>query len=241
MTMTFLLLAAGFTSVLAAAPAAPLRYENPEYHYSFTVPEGWVSIPQDVLKTRGQSEGPAFGAPAPVAGFQAPDKSWFHVPAVVVTHLPEHGRRPADIFEELGHDSDIGKNGKTIVYDDRRGAVLVPEQMPSTDGGVIQRVAVFKPGTEGVVHLDFYFPFDNSPLATPELTPSLVQVLNTFRYEPGFAMNDLPPGERPLWEQARAFWREHPQNLFMILLGILLLVFSIVNGVQKAREKKKGM
>ena len=63
------------------------------------------------------------------AAFQAPDDSWFHVPALVITHFPDRGRRPKDLFEELSHDSGIGKNGKVVVYDDKRGFVTVYERI----------------------------------------------------------------------------------------------------------------
>src|SRR5262245_16005717 len=96
------ILAAGLISTFSAA-AEPLRYENPALHYSLTVPDGWVRMPDDVLASRGQEGGGSADVPAPVAAFQQPADSWFHVPALVITHFPEKGRRPKDIFEELNH------------------------------------------------------------------------------------------------------------------------------------------
>lgn len=142
------ILAAGLISALSVA-AEPLQYENPTLHYSLTMPDGWVRMPDDVLASRGQEGSGSADGPVPVAGFQQPADSWFQVPALVITHFPDKGRRPKDLFEELSHDAGLGKNGKAVVYDDTRGMVLVRELMPASDGGQINRVAAYKPGTQG--------------------------------------------------------------------------------------------
>jgi hypothetical protein len=221
-------------AVLVATPAGPLHYENPALHYSLTVPDGWVSMPEDVLETRGNEGGsPAAGAPAPVAAFQRPAKSWFHVPALVITHMPDAGRRPADVFDELSHDSGIGKNGKSVVYDDKRGMVLVPERMPSSDGGEIQRVAVFKPGKLGLLHLDFYLPVGEMPAY---MDPTVLQVLDSVRFEPGFEVKDLAPGETlPLGEDLKQAVRKNPTAVMIGLLGLL----GLLGGILGSRRKRK--
>jgi hypothetical protein len=224
---------AGLVSTLVVA-AEPLRYENPALHYSLTVPDGWVRMPDDVLASRGKEGGGPSDAPAPVAAFQQPADSWFHVPALVITHLPDKGRRPKDIFEELAREGGLGRNGKSISHDDQRGFVTVYERMPSSDGGEIERVAVFKPGTLGTLHLDFYLPKGDLPAYGDQ---AVLQVLKSVRFEDGFAVNDLAPGERaPLIEEVTSFLRTRPTTGLMFVLGVVLLATSILT----ARRKRKG-
>ena len=221
---------AGVVSTFAAVSAESLRYENPALHYSLTVPDGWVRMPDDVLA----SQKPEGGGPPAVAAFQAPHESWFHVPALIITHHPDRERRPKDLFEEYGHDPDIGKNGKVIVYDDKRGMVLVPERVPSEEGVEIQTVAAYKPGTEGLLQLDFYFPIGEVPAY---LDPMVLQVLDSVRFEEGFAMKDLAPGERaPLAEELKNLLRTRPTIGLVFVLGIAFMTVSVLN----ARRKRKG-
>lgn len=226
--------AAGLVSAFSVA-AEPLQYENPALHYSLTVPDGWVRMPDDVLASRGQAVGGPADVPVPVAAFQQPADSWFQAPALVITHFPDKGRRPKDIFEELNRTAGLGKNGRSISHDDERGMVLLRELMPSSDGGQIDRVAVFKPGTQGTLHLDFYLPAGEMPAYGD---PMLRGVLDSVRFEEGFAIKDLAPGERaPLLEEVKAFLRTRPTTMLMLVGGVVLMIVSILRNV---RRKPKG-
>lgn len=233
-TVALAVLVAGLASVPAERSDTSLQFQSSELHYFLTIPEGWVRLPDDVLASRGHEGGGPSDGPAPVAAFQQPADSWFHVPALVITHFPDKGRRPKDLFEELSHDAGLGKNGKMVVYDDKGGMVLVRELMPSSDGGQIDRVAVFKPGTVGTLHLDFYLPVGDMPAYGD---PTLRGVLDTVRFEEGFAVKDLAPGERaPLIEEVTTFLRTRPTTGLMLVLGVVLMATSILN----ARRKRKG-
>ena len=176
-------------SALAAAPASgPSLYTNSDLHYALDVPPGWVSMPQEVLATRGQAGGAPANAPLPVAAFQLPADSWFHVPALVITHFPEKERRPNDLYEELARGRSLSTH--PIAFDASRGMVLLPEEMPSRDGGQIRRVAVFKPGKLGILHLDFYLPMSDMPVTAD---PIVLKVLDSVHFAPGYEMRDLAP------------------------------------------------
>lgn len=229
-TLALAVLVAGLASVPSASSAAPLQFQNPDLHYSLTLPDGWVRMPDDVLASR-KPEDPG---PAPVAAFQEPADSWFHVPALVISHRPERWRRPKDLFEEIAREGGLGKNGKSISHDDERGFVTVYERMPASDGGEIERVAVFKPGTLGTLQLDFYLPKGELPGYGD---PAVRQVLDSVRFEEGFAVKDLAPGERaPLLEEVTSFLRQRPTTVLMLGLGVVLMITSILT----SRRKRKG-
>jgi hypothetical protein len=226
-------IAALLGAVLASPPAAaePLRYDNPTLHYSLTAPEGWVRMPDEVIGSRGHPDGEPNDIP-PVAAFQEPHDSWFHVPALVISHFPEPGRRPRDIFEELSRDYG-GQSGKAVVHDDKRGVVLVAERTVSEEGREIQRVAVFKPAKAALLHLDFYLPVGDRP---PYLDPTILQVLDSVRFEPGFEMRDLAPGESvPLSEDLRRVLREKPHLAVLAVLGLL----GLLGGIVASRRRPK--
>jgi len=229
-----LLLTVGLASALHAAPAEPVRYENPDLHYSFNVPAGWVGMPREVLSSRGGAPGSTpESVPVPAAGFQAPASTWFHVPALVVTNFPDPGKRPKDVYDELRKDSGPGE---TVIYDRRYSLVLVLERMPSSDGGEIRRIALFKPGRLGVLHLDFYLPVDESRVE-PLADPAIRQVVETLRFDVDFGMKDLGPGEQGSFlEYTRNYYREHPGAVFRMVTGILFFGYFIV----WARRRRQG-
>ncbi len=229
-TFALAALVASLAFVPSASSAEPLQFQSPELHYSLTVPDGWVRMPDDVLASREPKE----PGSAPVAAFQAPADTWFHVPALVITHHPERWRRPNDLFEELARQGGLGRNGKAITHPDERGFVKVDERMPSSDGGEIERVAAFKPGTLGTLQLDFYLPKGELPAYGDQV---VLQVLDSVRFEEGFAVKDLAPGERaPLIEEVTTFLRQRPTTLLMLVLGLVLMVTSILT----SRRKRRG-
>lgn len=215
--------------VAAAASAAAgtsLHYRNDDWHYQFDAPSDWVAIPAATLRDRGFDGGEGAGpAPAPVAGFQAPHESWFHVPAVVITHFPGPAQRPKQVREELARDLHLGA-GRSLVHEDHRGMVMVSERVPSSDGGDLRRLAVFRPGVEGVVHIDFYLPPGSMPAW---VEPQVRALLDSFHFDEGFATADLAPGESaPLREELGNILRAKPRIAVILGLGILSMMAGIV-------------
>jgi len=62
-------------------------------------------------------------------------------------------------------------------------------------------------------------------------------VLDSVRFEEGFAMKDLAPGERaPLAEELKNLLRTRPTIGLVFVLGIAFMTVSVLN----ARRKRKG-
>jgi hypothetical protein len=106
--------------------------------------------------------------------------------------------------------------------------------MASEEGREIQRVAVFKPATLALLHLDFYLPVSERP---PHLEPAILQVVDSVRFEPGFEMRDLAPGESlPLGEDLERALRERPHLVVISILGLL----GLLGGIVASRRKPKA-
>lgn len=70
------------------------------------------------------------------------------------------------------------------------------------------------------------------------LDPTVLQVLDSVRFEPGFAMKDLAPGESPpLAEELKKLLRERPSTGLMLVLGVV----GMLGGILASWRKRKGL
>ena len=155
---------------------------------------------------------------------------------LVISHIDEPGRTPAEINDELSHDSSLrlGQEGRLLVYDDRRGMIMTTEPASTQGGTSLRRLTVFKPAKLGLVHLDFYLSDALSPVYTE---PLVTKVLDSLTFEPGFEMKDVAPGDSSaVLAEIKQKLRANPFLPAMITLGFIGMIGGIVN---KRRSKRQ--
>ena len=186
--------------VVAAAAmsvaAAPLEYTGPVLHYHFTLPEGWVQIPADVVKQTMQNVTKDMRERRPeyTAGFQAAAEKFFTYPYMLVQEFPAENMALSDIATQMDNLQkkslqtlttdealkNIGMGQSTI--DTRRNMVLVNMRLDVKDVGPLKALTVSCPGRKGVAQLHFYA--RENDYAT--YAPVFEQILDSFAFEKGY-------------------------------------------------------
>lgn len=215
----------------ASADGAAADFRDAELHYRFSPPQGWHRVPQGVIDEKN------VGASAAriVAAFQpgAPDQ--LQPPMLVISHIDETGRTPAEINDELSHDSSLrlGQEGRLLVYDDKRGLIMTTEPARTQEGRRLRRLTVFKPAKLGLVHFDFYLSDAESPVYTE---PLVTKVLDSLTFEPGFEMQNIAPDKSgAALAEIKQKLRANPFLLAMITLGFI----GIIGGIVTKRPPKR--
>jgi hypothetical protein len=173
---------------LAGAESAEFR--DPELRYRLTAPKGWHRVSQDVLRVRKLNAG---DTPV-VEAFEASAEGQLQPPMLLISRIPESDKTPSEINDELSRDPSLhlGEEGRSIVFDDKRGVVMLVEKASTQGGRRIRRLSIFKPATAGIAHLDFYLADGQLPAYTEPLVSS---VLNSWVFDDGFATKDRNPAE----------------------------------------------
>lgn len=209
-----------FSTSRADTANAPSVFHSPDFHYQLKTPPGWTAVSQVVLDEKNL----ASDGMRTVAAFQT-GAGDLNPPMLVISHIDEPGRTLADINDELASDSrlTIGKNGQTLIYDEKHGAVMTTESVHSQDGNTYRRLAVFKPGKLGVVHLDFYLGNGTRPVYTEAI---VLNALDSFAFDEGY--DGEPNRPKTLLDDVRSKLRGNPLLIGAILLGIVGVTSGLI-------------
>lgn len=179
-----------------AVPAvAALEYTGPALHYHFTLPEGWVRIPDIVVKQTMQTVMKNMGAQRPeyTAGFQTEADDFFTCPYMLVQEFPVENMALSDIaaqiddslkgsLQTLDADETLQNIGiGSAVIDTRRNMVLTNMQIEVKDLGPLRVLTVSCPGRKGIAQLHFYALEDDYETYAPVFE----QILDSFAFENG--------------------------------------------------------
>jgi len=212
----------------ACAANLSQAFHSSDLHYRLTAPPGWIPASEAAIQ---DSAADSIGIRM-VAAFQASARESLRPPMLVISHILEPQRTPADINDELSREGGIGQEGRRLVYDERRGVVMTTEPARSQEGKAFRRVTVFKPGKLGIVHLDFYLADSAKPAY---IEPIVLDVLDSLRFDSGY--EGQPSGsKKTVVDDILSKLRGNP----MLSVSILFGVIGVASGIVRKRSSRSA-
>lgn len=177
-------------------PARAEQHSDPQLHYSFEIPPGWIPIPPDVIDETMAAVASQMGiAPQEYeGGFQVDDEYYFEYPYLVIQHFPVDDATIGQLSRALAAAPDTEEVRKLASSDLAGGAAFgEPTVDPSRkmifmsmeanyEGiGPVRALTVSAPGSQGLVQMHFY------ALASDydRQLPVFEALLDSFSFEAG--------------------------------------------------------
>ena len=223
-------------------PARGESYTNPDLHYSFEIPEGWIQIPGDDLETlvppaRRTREPPV----AYTTGYQILALRAFELPYLLVQHVPggdsaeQLSKVSSGELNQSARDYSISLQlatgavfGKPILDPVRKMVLTVMEAQSPPDGLEIRALAVAAPGTEGTVGMLFY----SRASEWEDDLPIFEELLDSFRFASGYEYDSA--SSLATYVAAPTDWAR--------MLGRMMVPAALVGGLAalyyRSRKKK---
>lgn len=230
------------------ANAESLNYSNQQYHYSFTIPSGWVEIPKSTIdEVMQQVAGMTGGQFIDYAvGFQLKDAESFQYPYILVqqhkvstpsysqiTQTFESDKFSESINEKIDEYSELMTNAslQDPFIDKDRNIIFMNLEMDVANVGEVKGLMAMFLGKSGITQLNFYS-------VKPEYSENLStfnQIIDSFKYEQGYEYNE---------EEAK---KNDSPSIFegvvekgivgAITGGIIALIFGLFLKSKKKEEK----
>lgn len=178
------------------------EFQDKERHYSLTLPEGWGVVPADAITKLNQIVAQRLPNQLPYkTGFQLKDRPPLDYPHVLVAWetgnnsgtyddierilRQQEGKIRGDIKKTQGAFSEQLKSlsAGEIILDRHRNRVVLRFEQDVAGIGKVQGITVGFLGKDGSLWLHCY-DRDSSASAT---LPTFEKILDSFRYEPGYA------------------------------------------------------
>lgn len=181
-----------------------LDYTNQQYHYSFTLPSGWVEIPKstidDLFRQLADQAGGQFIDYA--AGFQLEDAQFhFQYPYILVqeheintpsysliTQVFESDKFSEDVDKEIDKYSEL----LTIAtlqdpfVDKERNIIFMNLEMDVANVGKVKSLSAMFLGKSGITQINFY----SVKSEYSENLSTFNQIIDSFSYEQGYEYNE---------------------------------------------------
>lgn len=234
-----------------AVNAENLVYLNPQNHYTFTLPSGWVEVPKSTIdetmhKLADQTDGQFINY---VAGFQLEGAQPFQYPYILIQeheiNTPSYGQ----ITEILGsNEFSVAVNKKTDEYselmtnaslqtpfvDKERSIIFMNLEMDVTGVGKIKGLMAMVLGKKSITQLNFY----SIKSEYSKNLSTFNQIIDSFKYEQGYKYNA---------EEAK---KNDSPSIFEGVVGkgitgavsggLIALVFTLFSRLNKKKKKEKN-
>lgn len=205
-----LLIAALLVAVASGAAAGGPEHVDTQLHYRFTLPEGWVRIPDVELQQMQQRvQGMLHQVPTFQVGFQLANRQpWFAYPYLVVQHHPVGNASLQQISDELQRtlgtelkkanqqlrDSSLAAEGHAnqVRIDSSRQVVVFPLNLTIPGDVRVSGSTFVKPGRIGAVQLNCYAVESEAA----DFQPQFDQIAASLAFDKGFESDGSAGGLR---------------------------------------------
>ena len=193
----------------AATLAGAGEHINSDLHYSFTLPDDWIEIPEKVLTQTmlKAAETTEMEPQRYEAGYQGAGGPYFTYPYLLVQHFPLNDAPIGEIRRAL-KDAGAGETMKELrieelsksagpggpVADPSRKAVFMTMKNDYAGVGEVQTLIASFPGAEGIANVYFYTLSDDFE----GRLPAFQGVIDSFKFDDGYEF-DWSGAEASYW------------------------------------------
>ncbi|MCF7831862.1 MAG: hypothetical protein K9M36_03185 [Candidatus Pacebacteria bacterium] len=225
-----------------------INYKNPQYHYSFTIPNTWIEIPKSIIDEVMQQLVNMSGGESIdyTAGFQLENNELFQYPYILVQQYeidtPSYNQI-TETFKSNEFSNNINKSideySKLIsnasledpFIDRDRNIIFMNSEMDVVDIGKVKGLMAAFLGKDGITQLNFY----SGEFEYLENLSTFNQIIDSFKYDQGYE-----------YSQQQALQNDN-SNIFegvmekgiigLITGGIFALLFWLFSGFKKEQDE----
>jgi hypothetical protein len=229
--------------------AESLDYTSQQYHYSFTIPSGWVEIPKSIIdEVMQQAADMTSGQFIDYAtGFQLENTEAFQYPYILVqqhevntpsysqiTQTFESDKFSESVNEKIDEYSELMTNAslQDPFVDKERSIIFMNIEMDVANIGKVKGLVAIFLGKSGMTQLNFY----SVKSKYSENLSTFNQIIDSFSYKPGYEYNE---------EEAK---KNNSPSIFegvaekgiigAITGGLIVLIFGLFSRSKKKKEEK---
>lgn len=179
--------------------AETLNYTNQQYHYSFSIPNGWVEIPKSTINEVMQRAVNITGGRFVdyVAGFQLKNTQIFQSPYILIqqhkVNTPSYNQITQTItqtFESNKFSKNLKEYSELITnatfndpfVDQERNILFVNSEADIANVGKVKGLTAMFLGKNGITQLNCY----SVKSEFSKNLPTFNQIIDSFRYEQGY-------------------------------------------------------
>ena len=231
------------------ASAESLDYTSQQYHYSFTIPTGWIEIPKstidEVMQQAAEMTGGQFIDYA--AGFQLENTEAFQYPYILVqqhkvntpsysqiTHTFESDKFSESVNEKIDEYSELMTNAslQDPFVDKERNIIFMNLEMDVANVGKVKGLMAMFLGKSGITQLYFY----SVKSEYSENLSTFNQIIDSFGYEQGYEYNEeeVKKNDSPSIFEGVA----EKGIIGAITGGLIAMIFGVFSRSKKKEEEK---
>ncbi|MDX9778626.1 MAG: DUF2167 domain-containing protein [Patescibacteria group bacterium] len=231
------------------ANAESLDYVSQQYHYSFTIPSGWVEIPKstidEVMQQAADMTGGQFIDYA--AGFQLENTEAFQYPYILVqqhkvntpsysqiTQTFESDKFSESVNKKIDEYSELMTNAslQDPFVDKERNIIFMNLEMDVANVGKVKGLLAMFLGKSGITQLNFY----SVKSEYSENLSTFNQIIDSFSYEQGYEYNEEEAKKN---DSPSIFEGVAEKGIIgAITGGLIALIFGLFSRSKKKEEEK---